>query len=316
MNKAQINRIIVACSLFVLLIISAFIFGWTVFLIGLVAIATSFVVEILNSKLRKEKFDWTSFAITPLVITLLTTPTIINQVWMVAVATAFGVFFAKAIFGGEGKYIFNPATVGLIFIALAFPVYVNSFLDPVLGEATTSTLASIFKNTPDTIVSNYSILDLLTGNYAGAIGTTFKLGILVLGIVLMALRITDWKIPVTFLGVYFLISLVNFLGKGYGADSFLYALYSILLGHLLFAAMFVATDPQTVPLYGKGKWIYGVLLALITWIIQNIWVFNPSAPNTEGIIYSITFMNAVVGLLDVLTVPKVKEVPAMEELEA
>ncbi|WP_162163957.1 RnfABCDGE type electron transport complex subunit D [Acholeplasma hippikon] len=316
MNIAQRNRIIVAASLFSILLASATIFGPTVFLIGLAGIATSFVVEFLNSKLRKEKFDWTSFAITPLVITLLTTPTIISQVWMVVVATAFGVFFAKALFGGEGKYIFNPATVGLIFIALAFPVYVNNFFDPVAGEATTQTLATIFKNTPNTIVENFKILDLLMGNYAGAIGTTYKLGILILGIVLMVLQITDWRVPVTFLGGYFVLSLINFLGKGYGANAFVYALYSVLMGHLLFSAMFVATDPQTVPLYKKGRWIYAAILALITWMIQNIWAFNPLAPNTEGTIYSITLMNAVVGLIDVATVPKVKENPVMEELEA
>lgn len=315
MNTAQRNRIIVASSLFLLLIAASFIFGATVFIIGAIGIATSFVVEILNSVARKEKFDWTTFTITPLIITLLTTPTIIDQVWMVAVATAFGVFFAKAIWGGEGKNVFNPAMVGLIFIALAFPVHVNSFFDPIAGIASTATPATIFKNLPTDIVNGFSYWDLMIGNYAGAIGTTFKLGILILGLFFMVLRISDWKIPVTFLGSYFLLSLFNFLLKGHGVESFTYATYSLLMGHLLFAAMFVATDPQTTPLYFKGKLIFGVMLGFVTWIIQNVWLFNPLAPNTEGIIYSITFMNAVTGLIDVWTVPKVKEIPSVEEVE-
>src|SRR5690606_2696466 len=269
MNIAQRNRIIVASILFMLLIAASFIFGPTVFLIGLVAIATSFIIEFLSSVARKEKFDWTTIWYTPLIITLLTTPTIIDQVWMVAVATGFGVFFAKAIWGGEGKYVFQPAMVGLIFIALAFPVYTLNFFDPVNNQATTSTLAVIFKNNPGQIFTNYSIKDLMIGMYAGGLGTTFKIGILVFGVVLMLYRISDWKIPLTFLGSYFLLSFVKFLltGVAFG-DSFMYAVYSILMGHLLFVAMFVATDNQIQPLYTKGRIIYGILLGLVTWIIQ------------------------------------------------
>ncbi|MFA5693093.1 MAG: RnfABCDGE type electron transport complex subunit D [Acholeplasmataceae bacterium] len=313
MEIAQRNRIIVASALFLLLIAASVIFGPTVFIVGVVAIATSLIIELLNSKLRKEKFDWTSFAISPLIITLMTTPVIIDHVWMVVVATAFGVFFAKAIFGGEGKYIFNPATVGLIFIAISFPVEVNSFIDPVSKIISTETPATLFKTAPNQLADNFTFLKLLMGNYAGGIGTTFKLGILILGGLLMVLKITDWKIPLTFVGTYFLISLVNFLTKGYGLNSFSFATYSILVGHLMFASMFIAGDPQTAPLYPKGVIIYGVLLGLLTWLIQNLWLFNEQAPNTEGAIYSITFMNAVVGLLDEWTVPKIKEIPLVEE---
>ncbi|MFA7417022.1 MAG: RnfABCDGE type electron transport complex subunit D [Acholeplasma sp.] len=313
MNTSQQHRAFVAVALFILLIAASFIFGTTVFIVGAAAIVTSFVVERLSTKARKETFDWTSFWITPLVITLLTTPTILEQVWMVSLATAFGIFFAKSIWGGQDKNVFNPAMVGLIFIALAFPIYVNEFLEPISGIATPETLATIFKNSPGQIMTNYSIWDLLIGNYAGAIGTTFKLGIIILGFIMMIEKISDWRIPLTFVGTYFALSLINGFTKT-GVNPFEYATYSILMGHLMFAVMFVATDPQTAPMYTKGKILYGFGLGFVTWIIQNIWVFNPLAPNTEGIIYSVTFMNAVVGLIDVWTVPKIKDVPNLEEV--
>ncbi|WP_162146897.1 RnfABCDGE type electron transport complex subunit D [Acholeplasma granularum] len=313
MNKSQQSRIFVASALFILLIAASFIFGATVFIIGAVAIVTSFIVEILSSKARKETFDFTSFWITPLVITLLTTPTIISEVWMVSIATAFGVFFAKSLWGGQDKNVFNPAMVGLIFIALAFPVQVNNFLNPVLNVIAPVTPATQFKTNPTSVLNTYSYWALLMGNYPGALGTTFKLGILILGTLLMVFKISDWKIPTTFLGAYFVLSLINGFTKT-GINPFTYAVYSLLMGHLLFAALFVATDPQTAPLYTKGKIIYGLMLGIVTWMIQNVWVFNKLAPNTEGIIYSVTFMNAVVGLIDVWTIPKVKEIPALEEL--
>ncbi len=313
MDKAQKNRIIVAGVLFLLLIASSFIFGVIVLSVGMVALATSLIIEVLNSHFRKETFDWTTFMISPLIITLMTTPVITDNIWMVVVATAFGVFFAKAIFGGEGKYIFNPATVGLVFIAISFPVQVNEFLNPLTGIISTETPATMFKTSPESALASIKILELLKGQYAGAIGTTFKWGILAGGALLMILRITDWKIPLTFVGTYFVMTFFNFLFKGFGLESFTYATYSILVGQLLFAAMFVASDPQTAPLYTKGVIIYVVLLGFITWLIQNIWIFNTQAPNTEGTIYAITFMNAVVGLLDEWTVPKIKDIPLVEE---
>jgi len=313
MNTSQQHRAFVAVALFILLIAASFIFGTTVFIVGAAAIVTSFVIERLSTKARKENFDWTTFWITPLIITLLTTPTIIDQVWMVSLATAFGIFFAKSIWGGQDKNVFNPAMVGLIFIALAFPIHVNSFLDPITKVASPETLATIFKNNPQSIMNTYSIWDLLVGNYAGALGATFKLGIIIFGIILMLERISDWRIPLTFVGTYFVMSFLNGFTKT-GVNPFEYATYSILMGHLMFAVMFVSTDPQTAPLYTKGKLLYGFGLGFITWIIQNIWIFNPLAPNTEGIIYSVTFMNALVGLIDVWTVPKVKDIPSLEEV--
>src|SRR5690554_4022567 len=131
----------------------------------------------------------------------------------------------------------------------------------------------------------------------------------------MILKISDWKIPLTYLGMYFVLSVINYLFKGIAFDqALLYGVYALLMGHLFFGALLVATDPQTSPLYSKGKIIYGLALGFVTWIIQNIWLFNETAPNTEGMIYAVLFMNAVVGLIDVWTVPKVKTVPLVEEV--
>ena len=314
MNTGQRNRIIMGSALLLLLIAASFIFGATIFIIALAALATAWVVEFLSSILRKEKFDWTSWYITPLIITLMTTPTIINQLWIIVVATAFGIFFAKSLFGGQDKNVFNRATVGLIFIALSFPVFVNTFLDPVTLIAGSQTPAINFKLTPDVVVSSFTHWQLLLGQYPGALGTTFKLGILVLGVILMILKVSDWKIPVLYLGTYFVLSLIFFVSAGRGMDAFNYASYSVLLGHLLFASMFIATDPQTGPLYSKGRIIYAVALGLITFLIQNVTFINKLAANTEGTIFAITFMNAVVGLIDVWTVPKVKVVPELQEV--
>ena len=44
-----------------------------------------------------------------------------TPLWMIAVATAFSVIFAKEIFGGTGMNIFNPALITRAFLFFAYP---------------------------------------------------------------------------------------------------------------------------------------------------------------------------------------------------
>lgn len=44
-----------------------------------------------------------------------------TPLWMLAVAVAFSVIFAKEIFGGTGMNIFNPALIARAFLFFAYP---------------------------------------------------------------------------------------------------------------------------------------------------------------------------------------------------
>ena len=116
MNIDQKRRLYVIGALLILLGISTYQFGFKMLVIALVAVATSVAIEMLAKKLRKEKQDFTSYFTLPLVVTLLTTPNVYNDghVWMIAVTVAFGLFFAKALFGGQDKNVFNAEALGII----------------------------------------------------------------------------------------------------------------------------------------------------------------------------------------------------------
>jgi len=279
------NLLIFSASLVILLIASAFLYGIYVFAVAAVALISGGFVEFIFAKVRKTEFD-ISWIVSPLVVTLMLPPTI--KLWVVAVATIFGVFFAKAIFGGLGKNIFNPAVVGVLFVTISFPSMITAaeWIHPSIDGFAGATPLNLLNSGAE---FTYSIRDLLFGNVPGSIGETFRLGIIVLGIVLIVLKVADWRIPVFFLGS---VLIFTALGKWALPDVFPDPILSLFVGGLLFGAFFVATDPVTAPLKTKGRIIYGIGLAFFTVLIRNFATFQ------EGVIFAIIIMNAIAPLID------------------
>jgi Na+-transporting NADH:ubiquinone oxidoreductase subunit B len=59
----------------------------------------------------------------------------------------------------------------------------------------------------------------------------------------------------------------------------------------------MATDPVTAAQTEAGKWVYGLLIGILTVLIR---VFNPAYP--EGIMLAILFMNVMAPLIDYVVV--------------
>jgi len=278
------NLLLVSIALGVLLIASAFIFGFYVILVGLVAVIIAGLVEYVFSRVRKIEFDQFWF-VTPLIFTLLLPPSV--PLWIAGVGSAFGYFFGKSIFGGAGKTVFNPALVGILFVTISFPQFISTaWLDPVTNVIGTSTpLGSL--NAGGTF--NYTWSDLLFGMTPGSIGETFRIGILVLGVLLIALRAIDWKIPVGVLGTVFVVTLIGYYVY---PDGFANPYYSLFTGSILFAAFFVATEPVSAPATNNGKWYYAIGIGLLVVLIRNFATFP------EGTVFAIVLMNVVGALFD------------------
>jgi len=268
------NSFIFSGALAVLLIASVFLFGWYVLGILAVSVITVFIVEFGFSKIRKKPLDM-AWWITPMIFTLMMPSN--APLWMVAIGSWFGVFFGKSVFGGFGKNIFNPSVVGVLFVLISFPREMATPLtDPILALRATAAFP-------------YTLWDLMAGNAPGFLGETFRLGILILGIGLVVLKIVDWRIPLSYLGSVFLITLV---GGWIDPNAFKDPVHTLFVGGLMFASFFVATDPVTSPIFPLGKIIYGIGLGFLTVLIRNFAAFP------EGVVFSVILMNAVTGLLD------------------
>lgn len=275
---------ILTASLAILLVLGAVYFGPNVLVLAFWAYVATLGVELTFSKIRKKPLG-KSWLVTPLVFVLLLPPTV--PVWLVIIGSAFGTFFGKSVFGGEGKNIFNPAIVGLLFVTISFPVFMNTrWASPFDGVIGTSHPLIVLNGSGP---FNYTFNELLFGLTPGTIGEGFRLVILALGAFLIVIKIIDWRVPLFYIGSVFVLT---FLGNTFMPSAFPDAVTSLFVGALLFGAVFVASDPVTMPVSAKGRIYYGLGLGALTVLIRNFAAFP------EGLIFSVIIMNAIAPLLD------------------
>lgn len=233
----------------------------------------------------------------PLVSALIFTsimPIDINPKGMIYVAlitgSLFGEIIGKLVFGGTGKNIFNPAAIGMVFAKICFG---NNFLYPNSSLVSQDVVAGATPLVGD--YNSYSILDLLLGKAPGVIGETCRIAILAGLIYLIIRRTIDWRIPLSYLGVFlvdmFFVGLIK-MGKDPSINPFQFSLYQLLSGGILFASVFMVNDPVTSPTTTPGKIMYGSISAAITIIIRLF------ASMPDGVIYAVLLGNIATCVLD------------------
>ncbi|MGI6713473.1 MAG: RnfABCDGE type electron transport complex subunit D [Bacilli bacterium] len=217
-----------------------------------------------------------------------------TPLYVVAVGAIFATVIGKYVFGGFGHNIFNPAAVGRIFVSLSFGAKLAA---PAGITATTGlTVTSIYAmqapkwGLADLSITGISLTDSWLGLYPGALGETFTLLILIIGIALAVLKVINWRTPVFYLGT---VAVTAFFIALFTKQNILdYILIHLSLGGLMFGAVFMLTDPVTGPTSPYGKALAGVIAGLITMLIR----IQGSYP--EGVAFAILLTNMVSPMID------------------
>ena len=266
----------------------------------IVGLGIEFCVAQVKHEEVAEGFLVTGFII-PLIVPINT------PLWMVAVATAFAVIFAKEIYGGTGYNIFNVALIARAFLFFAYPsqmtgdhafireggtwgwdsdkTLVDGFSGATpLGDLATATDASLIP---------VDFWTAFNGLIPGSVGETCGWAILLGACLLICTGVASWK---TMLSILATAGVTAALFNAFGPDTAIanYPWYMHLVsGGLLFGAVFMATDPVTSARTECGKWIYGALIGFLVIVIR---VLNPGFP--EGMMLAILFGNAFAPLID------------------
>ena len=292
----------------------------TTFVYGLIAmlplIVVSYVVglgiEFAMAQVKKEEVA-EGFLVSGMLIPMIVP--IDTPLWMVAVATAFSVIFAKEVFGGTGYNIFNVALIARAFLFFSYPTKMSgdqvwvrtaetfgmgqgtvidgySGATP-LGQIATTDAGSFGEFTFHGITGNpLSISDMFFGFIPGSVGEVSTFAILLGALILIATGVGSWKTMLSvFIGGAVGVLLVNSFAQNAMMEMPFY--YHFLLGGFAFGAVFMATDPVTSARTEKGKWIFGFLIGLVAVAIR---VFNPGYP--EGMMLAILLINAFAPLID------------------
>lgn len=257
---------------------SIYFFGYYALSVIAVSVGTAIVTEYLVKKLIGRAFNMDGSAVVIGLLLALTLPPTI-PLWMVAIGAIIAIAIVKEAFGGLGHYVFNPALGGMAFMYACFPTEMTTWVEPMGFSSNVVTTVSPLS---EAFAENTDKISLFLGNTSGSLGETSALFILLGGIILIAIRIIDWRIPVAYIGTVALFSFA--LGQD--------AVFYILAGGLMLGAFFLATDPVTTPLTRGGRIIFGIGAGILLVLIRRF----GSMP--EGVAYSILLMNAVTPLID------------------
>ena len=283
--------------------------------IVIVAYVAGGLVEVAFVVFRKHPLN-EGYLVTGMLIPLVMPPDI--PLWQVAVASIFAVVIAKEAFGGTGMNILNVALTARAFLYFAYPLQISGEVWTYLPEGA-KTVAGYSGATPLAVAAQastdgesvvqafnsfgsgwanelYSFSNMFFGFMPGSIGETSTFMCLIGALILVVTGVGSWKIIASvFAGAYGMGAFLNLVA----VNEFMAmpAHYHLVIGGLAFGAVFMATDPVTAAQTEAGKWVYGLLIGILTVLIR---VFNPAYP--EGIMLAILFMNVMAPLIDYFVV--------------
>jgi len=222
--------------------------------------------EVVFSGVRNHEIN-EGFLVTSLLFALILPATI--PLWQVAIGISFGVVIGKEVFGGTGKNVLNPALVGRAFLYFAYPAQISgdAVWTTVDGFSGATALGiSAIEGISGVVASGLTWGQAFVGQMQGSLGETSALACLIGAVVLVYSGIASWR-------------------------------WHIVIGGFAFGAVFMATDPVSSCQTDTGRWIYGLLIGFLTFVIR---VVNPAFP--EGIMLAILFGNVFSPLIDYFVV--------------
>ena len=227
--------------------------------------------------------------------------------WILALATAFAVIFAKEVFGGTGMNIVNVALIARAFIFFAYPSVISGdsvwvATESIFGIGSTvdgytcATALQHLANGPEAIGASGAALstcDMLFGLMPGSIGETSVIAIALGAILLLWTGVASWKTMLSVFvgGIAMSLLFQNTMPENPIAQVPFWQ--HLILGGFCFGAVFMATDPVTSARTEVGKYIYGFGIGAMAILIR---VLNPGYP--EGMMLAILLMNVTAPFID------------------
>ncbi len=285
------NRIMldVVLALLPALAVGVWFQGARALLVALICVAAAVLAEWLYARVTKTRNTVVdgSAMVTGLLLAMTLPATV--PYWQAVLGSVFAIIVVKALCGGLGQNIFNPALAARAFLLLIFPVGLTRYagLDGV-------TAATPLHHMVMPALPEESLMDMFIGRCPGSIGEVSALALLLGGAYLVYRKVISIRIPAAYLGTLALLTLV-FSKTG---DPLRWMGYSLLSGGVMLGAIFMATDYATSPATPMGQVVYGVGCGVLTVLFRYFGLFP------EGVTYAILLMNALVWVIDRHTAPR------------
>lgn len=245
--------------------------------------------------------------------------------WVTAIASLFAIVVAKHLYGGLGFNVFNPAMVGYVVVLVAFPMEMNLWVAPRMGDIDYTHLTvlqtlgyTLTGSLPDALtfdaISRATPLDAmqsglrnmhtyaeiranpLMGDFGGRgwewIGNCVAVG----GFWLLIRKIIHWQIPTgVLLGLLGPASVAYLVDPGTNAGPG----FHLFSGATILCAFFIATDPVSAATSPKGRFVYGLGIGFLIFCIRK-W-----GSYADGVAFAVLLMNMATPAIDYLTRPRI-----------
>ena len=217
--------------------------------------------------------------------------------YQVGLGMTFGIVVGKLIYGGSGRYLVNPALLGLAFLVFSYPslLFGEGAWVPVAGYDQPSVLELVSEEGGIRVIAavDYHFWQLFLGDRPGAVGTVSSLGAVLGALFLIWTGMASWRVM---LGALTGLVAMSLMFNAISADNALFATpwyWQMVLGGFLFGVVFLATDPVAGPMTDPGRWGFGLLVGALTVLIR---VSNPSY--YEGVMFAILLASMFSPLID------------------
>ena len=297
---------------------------WSTFFYGFLSVLPQLIVsyavglgiEFIIAQMKHEEIQ-EGFLVTGILIPMIIP--VETPLWMIAVATAFAVVFAKEVFGGTGYNVFNVALITRAFLFFSYPAAMSGdsvwvrlastfglggegkVVDGFTGATPLGQIAAAKGMLPDihnTLGGPLTDWDAFLGFLPGSVGEVSTLAILIGAAILIYTGIASYKIMVSgVVGVVAMAAVFNAIGATPAMQ--VSALHHLIYGGFAFGIVFMATDPVTAARTETGKWFYGFFIGVMVVFIRVL-----NAGYAEGMMLAILLMNTFAPLIDYIVVER------------
>jgi len=220
-----------------------------------------------------------------------------TPLFSVMLGMSFGIVVGKLIYGGSGRYLVNPALLGLAFLVFSYPglIFGEGTWVPVAGYDQPTVLELVADEGGIDVIDavGYTWWQLFVGDRPGPVGITSVLGTLIGAVFLIFTGMVSWRVIFgALIGLLGTVLLFNAIAP----DNPMFSIpwyWHLVMGGFMFGAVFLATDPVAGATTNPGRWGFGLLVGVLTVLVR---VTNPSF--YEGVMFAILLASMFTPIID------------------
>ena len=275
-------------------------YGFRSLLLIAVCIGSAAVCDIIGSLLIKNKkktlYDF-SAVFTGAVIAMMLPASF--PFALAAAGCAFAVIVMKLPFGGTKSAPFMPAAGGFAFMCVCWPEKVFDY--PAISAQFKLLSSAVATGMPGTSlagmlhagnsmrINSVSLLNFVTGNFPGPMGTGCILVLIAAAVYFLFTRpgvLLNSLGMVVSCGIFALLFPRIIIGSDAFIGRLSSAVFELCSGSLVFAALFILTDNAASPQKPLHRLLYGALTGTLCMLLRCFGVFE------EGVCFAVLLSNA------------------------